>query len=136
MHSAHKRGKRRKGRSECCYHNVCATLALRNCMCAAMRHCAHAARHAFGGACPGMHGRAPRAGPDGELPEALAKVDPQTLELVCAEILDRRSSVRAHALSRFPKFLTFHRTFFLLTCQLKRCRWDACDALTRDCQRS
>jgi len=83
-----------------------------------------------------MHGRAPRAGPDGELPEALAKVDPQTLELVCAEILDRRSSVRAHALSRFPKFLTFHRTFFLLTCQLKRCRWDACDALTRDCQRS
>lgn len=40
---------------------------------------------------------ATRAGPDGELPEALAKVDPQTLELVCAEILDRRSSVRPHA---------------------------------------
>ncbi len=57
----------------------------------------HAARRALCSACPGMHACAARAGPDGELPEALAKVDPQTLELVCAEILDRRSSVRAHA---------------------------------------
>ncbi|KAK9838347.1 hypothetical protein WJX81_006435 [Elliptochloris bilobata] len=33
------------------------------------------------------------AGPDGELPEALAKVEPQILEMVCAEIMDRRSAV-------------------------------------------
>lgn len=31
------------------------------------------------------------AGPDGELPESLQKLDPNILELVCNEILDNRS---------------------------------------------
>lgn len=34
------------------------------------------------------------AGPDGELPEALQKVDPNILELVCNEILDKRSGIQ------------------------------------------
>ena len=34
------------------------------------------------------------AGPDGELPEALQKLDPNILELVCNEILDRRSGIQ------------------------------------------
>lgn len=34
------------------------------------------------------------AGPDGQLPEALQKLDPRTLEMVCSEILDGRSSVQ------------------------------------------
>lgn len=34
------------------------------------------------------------AGPDGELPEALQKLDPRTVEMVCSEILDGRSSVQ------------------------------------------
>ena len=34
------------------------------------------------------------AGPDGELPEALQKLDPNILELVCNEILDQRAGVQ------------------------------------------
>lgn len=33
------------------------------------------------------------AGPDGELPEALQKLDPNILELVCNEILDKQSGI-------------------------------------------
>ena len=33
-------------------------------------------------------------GPDGELPEALQKLDPNILELVCNEILDKRSGIQ------------------------------------------
>ncbi len=38
--------------------------------------------------------RASLAGPDGELPGALQKLDPRTVEMVCLEILDGRSSVQ------------------------------------------
>lgn len=33
------------------------------------------------------------AGPDGELPEALQKLDARTVEMVCCEILDGSSTV-------------------------------------------
>ena len=33
-------------------------------------------------------------GPDGELPEALQKLDPRIVEMVCSEILDGKSSVQ------------------------------------------
>ena len=35
----------------------------------------------------------PAAGPDGELPEALQKLDPHILELVCNEVVDRKTGV-------------------------------------------
>lgn len=34
------------------------------------------------------------AGPDGELPEALQKLDPHIVEMVCSEILDGNSTVQ------------------------------------------
>lgn len=34
------------------------------------------------------------AGPDGELPEALARLDPAILEMVCSEIMDCRAGVQ------------------------------------------
>ena len=34
------------------------------------------------------------SGPDGELPECLQRLDPNILELVCNEILDKRSGVQ------------------------------------------
>ena len=33
------------------------------------------------------------AGPGGELPEALARLEPATLEAICAEVLDARPGV-------------------------------------------
>lgn len=37
--------------------------------------------------------RVASAGAEGELPEALARLDPAVLELVCAEVLDSKSNV-------------------------------------------